>query len=144
MTSPKPYLVRAYHEWILENNMVPYVVVNAVARGVNVPTEFVQDGKIILNIAPDAALQLQINNDYISFSARFSGKLRDVYVPVYAILAIYARETGKGTIFDLEESFADTNNNPSYTTSSAEDSLSVTPPKPSKPKLTIVKNDDIN
>jgi len=103
MISNRPYLLRALHEWILDNGMTPYVVVDAEAPGVQVPGDYVQDGKIVLNISPSALRDLLINNESLSFHARFGGKARQVYAPVSAVLAIYAKEAGNGMVFPEEE-----------------------------------------
>ena len=102
MTSNKPYFIRAIYEWICDNNLTPYIVINAKDQTVQVPTQYVEDGKIILNISPDAAHALLINNEDIEFMARFSGSAMRVYAPIRAILAIYARENGQGMVFNEE------------------------------------------
>jgi len=102
MTSNKPYLIRAFYEWILDNNLTPYLVVNATMRGVKVPTQHVQNGQIVLNITPSAIGNLQMGNDLISFNARFGGQPFALMVPIKAVLAIYARENGAGTMFEPE------------------------------------------
>jgi stringent starvation protein B len=102
MTSSRPYLLRALYEWILENECTPYIVVNAYASGVQVPQEFVKDGQIILNISPAAVHALQMNNDAIDFNGRFSGIPTPVFVPVSAVMGIYARENGQGMVFESE------------------------------------------
>ena len=85
MTSSRPYLLRSLNEWILENNMTPHIVVDALKNDVIVPTEFISSGKIVLNVSPGAVHGLAIDNDFMSFSARFSGKAMDVIVPISAI-----------------------------------------------------------
>ncbi len=99
----KPYLIRALYDWIVDNGLTPYLLVDALRDGVRVPRQYVQEGKIVLNISPKAVRQLLIEKDGISFEARFGGNPYFVEVPVGAVLAIYARETGKGMIFDSEE-----------------------------------------
>lgn len=96
MTSHRPYLLRALYEWIADNGMTPHLLVDATRSGVRVPPHVVQDGRVVLNVAERAVSQLQMNNDSISFSARFGGVSHPVSVPVSAVLAIYARETGQG------------------------------------------------
>lgn len=103
MTSSRPYMVRAIYDWVLDNDCTPYLLVNALYEGVEVPQQYVDDGKIVLNIAPQAVAGLQIENDMLSFSGRFSGVARDVFVPMSAVLGIYARENGQGMLFDAEE-----------------------------------------
>ncbi len=102
MKSRRPYLLRAMHEWISDSQCTPHIVVDAGMAGVEVPRQYVQDGKIVLNISWTATGQLQIGNEELSFSGRFGGASMHVRVPVPAILAIYARETGQGMIFAEE------------------------------------------
>jgi stringent starvation protein B len=105
MTPRRPYLVRAFYEWLLDNELTPHLMVDANMSGVRVPLEFVQDGQIILNVAPRAVGNIEISNEVITFQARFSGKPHSVIVPMYAVLAIYARENGAGTMFEPEEAY---------------------------------------
>ncbi len=100
MTPLKPYLVRSLHEWILENSMTPYLLVDASYEGVIVPAAYISDDRIILNTHPSAIQDWVLDNDAISFSARFSGRPENLYVPINAILATYAKENGKGMMFD--------------------------------------------
>lgn len=103
MTSNRPYLVRAYYDWILDNGLTPHLVVDATFEGVVVPVEHVKDGQIVLNISPSACGNLIMGNVDIEFDARFSGVPRHLIVPAVAVLAIYARENGAGTMFAREE-----------------------------------------
>ena len=96
MTSHRPYLLRALYEWIADNGMTPHLLVDATRPHVQVPTHAVKDGRIVLNVAERAVAGLQMTNDVIRFSARFGGVSHSVSVPVAAVLAIYARETGQG------------------------------------------------
>lgn len=104
MTSSRPYLIRALNDWICDNNMTTHIVVDANSDDVIVPREFVEAGKIVLNISPMAVQTLAIENNFISFSARFSGKAMDVFIPVSAVMAIYAKENGQGMVFSEEPS----------------------------------------
>lgn len=99
ISSKRPYLIRAMHEWMSDNGHTPHLVVDAEMQGVVVPTEHIQDGRIVLNISYSAAHALQLDNDAVSFRARFGGSPFDVRVPVPSILGIYARETGQGMVF---------------------------------------------
>ncbi len=99
MTSSKPYLIRAIYEWILENGMTPHLVVDANFPDTSVPREFVDDGRIVLNLAPGAVRGLVIGNDWVQFNARFSGVAREVMVPSEAVLGIFTRENGQGMVF---------------------------------------------
>lgn len=104
LTSRRPYLLRAMHEWMTDNGQTPHIVVQADAPGVEVPRQYVRDGKIVLNISYGATAALLMKNDLISFNARFSGTPYEVRLPVHAVLGIYARETGEGMVFsDTEE-----------------------------------------
>jgi len=103
MTLSRPYLLRAIYEWLVDNENTPYLLVNAEYEDVMVPYEHVNDGKIILNISPIAVDVLNLENDSVSFSARFSGKLIDIYIPIQAVLALYSMENGKGMMFPEEE-----------------------------------------
>jgi len=105
MTNSRPYLLRAIYDWIVDNGLTPYLLVNATVDKVEVPTEFVANGKIILNIAPAAVKELEITNNELHFNARFSGQPKYVYVPVQAAMAIYAKENGRGMVFTEEDDF---------------------------------------
>lgn len=96
MGSNRPYLLRALNEWINDNGMTPYLLVDAGRDGVQVPSSAVKDGRVVLNIAPRAVAQLVIDNREVRFMARFGGVSQSVIVPVAAVLAIYAQETGQG------------------------------------------------
>ncbi|MBT8086637.1 MAG: ClpXP protease specificity-enhancing factor [Gammaproteobacteria bacterium] len=87
------------HEWMTDNGHTPHIVVDATCNDVSVPLEHVKDGKIILNISDTAAHDLQLRKDSVSFRARFGGVPFEVWVPIRAVLGIYARETGQGMIF---------------------------------------------
>jgi len=103
MTPLKPYLIRSIYEWITDNNLTPHLLVNAEYPGVNLPMDFVEDGRIVLNVRPEAIQGLMLGNDEIQFNARFSGKPMRINAPIQAILAIYAKENGRGMVFDPEE-----------------------------------------
>jgi len=103
VTSNRPYLIRAINEWLLDNQFTPHLLVNAKAPGVEVPHNFVQDGKIVLNIGPHAVEGLRISNEEVTFLARFSGISQLISFPVSAVLAIYARENGRGMMFNEDE-----------------------------------------
>ena len=103
VTPSRPYLVRAIYEWICDNNLTPYLLVDATKPYTDVPTQFVNDGQIVLNIVPHAVHMLNIHNEAVTFSARFGGVSRDIYVPMNAILGIYPKENGQGLFFDPDE-----------------------------------------
>jgi stringent starvation protein B len=96
MTSHRPYLLRALYEWIADNGMTPHLLVDATQPGVRVPAHTVKDGKVVLNIAARAVAHLDLGNEAVAFTARFGGVSHAVIVPLSAVLAIYARETGQG------------------------------------------------
>ena len=103
MTSSRPYLIRAMYQWIADNGMTPHLLVDVSVDGVQVPTEHVQNGKIILNVAPMAIGALILGDEEITFSARFSGKSMSLYIPIEAVLAVYAKENGQGMMFSEDD-----------------------------------------
>ncbi len=102
MTSNKPYLVRAFYDWIVDNDCTPHVVVNALALGVEVPQVYVSDGQIVLNVAPRAVSAFNLDNEALCFTTRFGGVPTDIYAPIHAIIGIYARENGEGMAFESQ------------------------------------------
>lgn len=102
MTSNRPYLIRALYEWLVDNDLTPHLLVDAGKEDVIVPVQFVEEGRIVLNVTPTAVRGLQLGNDYITFNARFAGTPMDVVVPPEAVLGIYARENGHGMLFPEE------------------------------------------
>lgn len=141
MRSSRPYLIRALSEWILDNHSTPYVVVDASLPGVHVPVDFIANGQIVLNISPSAVRGLSIQNDALQFSARFGGVPMQVYVPISAVLAIYAKENGQGMVFGQEPGHpgpdgpgADGSDSEDVEVSASEDASSR-----GKPNLKIVK-----
>ena len=103
MTSNRPYLVQAFYNWIIDNDCTPHLVVDAYMPGVVVPQNYVNDGQIVLNIAPRAVSAFAMDLKEIVFSTRFGGVPTDIHVPMNAVLGIYARENGQGMIFQPEE-----------------------------------------
>jgi stringent starvation protein B len=99
MTSSKPYLLRALFDWIIDNDLTPHIIVDAQAAEVDVPSQNIEEGRLVLNISPLATRNLELGNDAVSFQARFSGRPRDIFLPMPIILAIYARENGQGMMF---------------------------------------------
>ncbi len=104
MTSNRAYLLRALYEWITDNGLTPHVLVDTEVGGVDVPDHTVQKGKVVLNIAAGATEQLLLDNEFICFKARFSGKPYQINVPMDAVIAIYARENGQGMMFAKDDS----------------------------------------
>ncbi|KAB0493108.1 MULTISPECIES: ClpXP protease specificity-enhancing factor [Pseudomonas] len=103
MNSSRPYLVRALYEWIVDNDCTPHMLVNSDYPKVQVPAGFASDGQIVLNVSPTAVRQLHMDNEAVSFEGRFGGVPHTLYVPIPAIMGVYARENGQGMVFDLEE-----------------------------------------
>ncbi|MCW9028297.1 MAG: ClpXP protease specificity-enhancing factor [Kangiella sp.] len=148
----QPYLLIAYYEWILDNEWTPQILVDTSHPEVDVPLQFANDGKIVLNIAPTAVANFELNHDYISFNARFSGQSLSLYIPSSAIIAIYARENDQGIMFSAnmygdemyasEESDTTTDSiGPVETKGQDADGPDDEPPKPpkGKPNLKVVK-----
>ncbi len=129
MTPQKPYLIRAIYQWLLDNKNTPYLLVNTTFDGVQVPTEYINDDKIILNVEPGAVNNFHADNEWISFSARFSGKPMELFIPIVAVLAIYGKENNEGMFFTEEESLPSSSTPPSKPT----------PPKKKRPGLKVVK-----
>ncbi|NNE63825.1 MAG: ClpXP protease specificity-enhancing factor [Gammaproteobacteria bacterium] len=103
MTSRKPYLIRGLYEWLLDNEVTPFILVDTSLEQVSIPKGIATDGKVVLNLAPGAIQNLEMTNQYLSFSARFNGVAQDIYCPMASVLAIYARENGEGMMFSVEE-----------------------------------------
>ena len=142
-SSTKPYMLRALHEWCTDNGYTPQIVVQVDANTL-VPPSHVRDGQITLNIGALATNRLVIGNEAVEFQARFSGVTENLYVPIAAIVAIYARETGAGMGFEAEPSTSSAPlvESSGLTRSSEGDSPDTDGPKPpenKRPKLSIVK-----
>ncbi len=103
MTSNRPYMLRAMYDWINDNDMSPYLLVNARVPGVRVPAHVVADGQVVLNVAARAVGALDLGNDWIRFEARFGGVSHRIEVPIGALLAVYAKESGQGMMFPAED-----------------------------------------
>ncbi|WP_425600836.1 ClpXP protease specificity-enhancing factor [Frateuria edaphi] len=103
MSSNRPYLLRAIYDWITDNQLTPYVLVDATIEGVRVPPQVVKNGQVVLNLAMRAVANLELGNDYIGFQARFSGVSQAIRIPVQAVLALYAQENGQGMMFPTED-----------------------------------------
>jgi stringent starvation protein B len=102
MSSNRPYLLRAIYDWITDNQLTPYILVDATAEGVRVPPQVVKDGQVVFNLAMRAVADLELGNECILFQARFSGVSQSIRVPVQAVLALYAQENGQGMMFPAE------------------------------------------
>ena len=127
MTSNRPYLIRAIWQWVADNGLTPYILVDASAEQVQVPTQFVEVGRIVLNISSGAVLDLNMDDEFVSFNARFSGAPMDVFVPVSAVLGIYAKENGQGMLFPENE------------TKATPPEPDTPAPAPTRPSLKLVK-----
>lgn len=154
MTSNQPYLLRAFYEWIVDNDLTPYIVVDATNELVEVPQEFVKDGQIVLNVSPSACVNFSLDLDGLSFQARFSGQPRRLSMPCEAVMAIYARENGAGTVFATEEDVARAQQERTETSEDVSQPSGPTPledadsgdiqdapvpPKKGKPSLKVIK-----
>lgn len=135
MTSNRPYLIRALYEWLLDNDLTPHLLVDADFEGVQVPGQFVEDGRIVLNVNPSAVINLVMTNELISFNARFGGTETDVFIPPLAVLGIYARENGRGMLFPDEGEDIDSSADGD---GPDDDNSPPTPPK-GRPALKVVK-----
>jgi stringent starvation protein B len=133
MSSSRPHMLRAIYEWILDNDCTPYLLVNALAEGVVVPSHYVQDGQIVLNISATAVAGFSVDNEFLSFSGRFGGVSQEVWVPIPAVLAIYARENGQGMLFEVSDD--DTTPDGSGSSSRSDNDGVV----PIRPSLKVVK-----
>ncbi|OGO90070.1 MAG: ClpXP protease specificity-enhancing factor [Coxiella sp. RIFCSPHIGHO2_12_FULL_42_15] len=103
MTSSRPYLIRAIYEWLVDNRLTPYIMVDATDSMTRVPAQYVEDGKIVLNIEPEAVANLRLSNEVVEFDARFSGISHHLLIPVRAVKAIYAFENGRGMVFSEDD-----------------------------------------
>jgi len=133
MTSNRPYLIRAVYQWIVDNSLTPYLLVDASYEGAIVPEKHVENGKIILNVTPQAVQNLQLENEIISFQASFTGSEITISFSPEAVLAIYARENGQGMMFPQE------GNPDSDETDSGKSGSSSSPSKAKKPSLKVIK-----
>ena len=135
MNSSKPYIIRALHEWISDNNYTPLILVKSQYKDVQIPTGIDEDGKVVLNISYGATNNLELSNEGILFDARFSGVRQNLYVPINSILAIYARENGQGMMFGDGDEMPDPPNQKTQL-----DSKTKTKSEPKKPDfLKVVK-----
>lgn len=134
----KPYMLRAIHEWCVDNNLTPHLLV-AVNSQTRVPMAYVKDGEIVLNLNHGATKDLHVDNDAIVFSARFGGVSQNLYVPISAVKGIFARENGQGMFFDIEaeSAAAEAKDESKQDVAAASDKPDST--KNKKPTLTIVK-----
>lgn len=128
-TSTKPYMMRAIHEWCVDNGFTPHLLV-VVSSQTRVPMAYVKDGEIVLNINYSATKDLQLGNQEVSFSARFGGISQNIYVPISAVKGIFARESGQGMFFEMSDV-------PEIAQNMVEPNKKTTEIK--KPTLTIVK-----
>jgi stringent starvation protein B len=142
-SSTKPYMIRALHEWCTDNGYTPHIAVH-VDGNTLVPPAHIRDGQITLNIGSLATNRLVLGNEAIEFQARFSGVTENLYVPIAAVTAIYARETGAGMSFEVEQSTGLSAQAPASSQTTAAETIkpsdaSTPTPDPKKPRLTVVK-----
>ena len=142
MTSNKPYLLRAFYEWIVDNDLTPYILVDTSGKDVVVPEQFISENKITLNIAPRAVAELDVGNAFVMFNARFNGSPMQVEFPVESVLAIYARENEQGMVFPIVQSESQSENDGELS-DDKQPSATISPitvaAKKKKPTLTVVK-----
>lgn len=103
MTPSRPYLIRGLYDWIVDNGLTPHLLVNADGEAVEAPLEYADGGRLVLNVSPGAVRGLDLGNEWVAFSARFGGQPRQVNVPVTEVMAVYARENGRGMLFTPED-----------------------------------------
>lgn len=104
ITPKRPYLIRAFHEWMQDNDYTPYLMIDATHNDLHAPLQYAQDGRLVLAVSYQATHNLQIDNDAISFAARFGGVSEEVWIPMAAVMAIYAKEDPEhGIFFDPSE-----------------------------------------
>ena len=108
MSSNRPYLLRAIYDWISDNDLTPYILVDAAFAGVRVPPQVVKNGQVVLNLATRAVANLDLGNEWINFQARFSGVSQVIQIPVQSVLALYAQENGQGMMFPAENDGGET------------------------------------
>jgi stringent starvation protein B len=140
MTSQKPYLLRALYEWILDNHLTPYIVIDVHTKNVRVPMQYAQDGKIILDISGKAVHNLTFDNHYVNFKARFGAASTEIYAPINAVLAIYAHENGAGIVFDPDDPGDENKDQGGDGNAPNSPSPSSSPDATGKPKLTLIKS----
>ena len=107
MSSNRPYLLRAIYDWITDNGLTPYLLIDATKEGVQVPAQVIKNGQVVLNLAMRAVAKLDLGNEWITFQARFSGASHAIHVPLGAVLALYAQENGQGMMFPAEDAGGD-------------------------------------
>lgn len=135
MNSSRPYLLRALYEWLVDNDCTPHILVAADYPGTRVPAGYAKDGQIVLNVSPSAVRYLEMGNEVLTFEGRFGGVAQSLYVPVSAVLAIYARENGRGMVFEEDAELPGQDDE-----RGAEPSGDDEPPRPSgRPSLKVVK-----
>jgi len=135
MLSRKPYLLRAMHQWIVDSGHTPHIVVDVSLAGVQAPSGYAKDGKLVLNVSFDATQKLELAADHVEFSARFAGVSQHVHVPMDAVLAVYAYETGQGMIFEPKDETESSSPSPSKNRASKTRQSGGT----KKPSLKVVK-----
>jgi len=141
--STKPYLIRAIYDWCTDSGFTPYIAV-AVDETVRVPAEFVNNGEIVLNVSALATSRLVIDNEAVSFQARFGGVPREVYVPMGRVIAVYARENGQGMAFEVPRAMSEPAPRPAAAPGVPPAPAGSEPPEPPKPpaerpRLTRIK-----
>ncbi len=137
MSPSKPYLLRAFYEWIVDNSCTPHIMVDTTVANVTVPSQYIEDDRIVLNISPLAVKEFLIDNVAVQFAARFASKLYKIYVPINAVIAIYARENGRGMVFGDDDD--DSQGEPPPTATPPSGTGTTTTKPKGKPILKVVK-----
>lgn len=138
MLSTRPYLIRAIHEWCVDSGFTPHILVQVDSR-TRVPVGYVKDGQIVLNIGGNAVRDLTLDNDWILFSARFSGVSQEIAVPVDRVVAIFARENGQGMNFEIEAAPASDNPRPAPVSGAGPQPPEPPEPPKGRPQLKVIK-----
>ena len=139
MTPSQPYLLRALNEWIVDNGRTPQILVDSAHPGLEIPDSVRSQDKVVLNISPSAVRDLHIDNEYLSFVARFSGMSHGVLVPLEAVQAIYARENGQGMMFPEAASGESEDGKSEAGLDAGSENKTSEADKPGKPNLKVIK-----
>lgn len=131
LTPTRPYMVRAIYQWLEDNELTPYLMADATHKGTRVPTEHVQEGRIVLNIGSRATGNMVMDNNFINFNARFGGVFQEIWIPMQAVMGIYSKENSQGMFFDPNEY---DNYTPKDTEQSKDDNQSTNEAKKPRPK----------
>jgi stringent starvation protein B len=141
MLSNRPYLARAFYEWIVDSRCTPILVLDAIYPGCQVPKDFIEDNEIVFNLSPEAVRDVKITNDSLTFKASFSGVVHYIQAPIGSILAIYAEENGEGLFLD---SLAEEGENEALASWQSTTTEQHTAPEKRKPRLTVIETTQLS